>query len=53
MTEDQNKRLEQLTTYLVDRCISEAEYCEYLELSELLLMDMKHIRETKKVLDSY
>ncbi len=53
MTEDQNKRLEQLTSYLVDRCISEPEYVEYQKLSEMLLQDMKNIPERKKTSDLY
>jgi|GEM_PF-7010219 len=53
MTEEQNKRLEQLTSLLIDRCISEPEYIEYQKLSEIVLLDMKNIPARKKVSDNY
>lgn len=53
MTEDQTKRLEELTKSLVDRCISEPEYIEYQELSEILLNDMKHLPSRRKISESY
>ncbi|WP_182440235.1 hypothetical protein [Colwellia sp. RSH04] len=43
MTKEQHARLAELTSFLMDRCISETEYKEYQSLSELLLLEMNHV----------
>ena len=40
MTEDENKRLKQLTQFLVEKYITEEEYIEYKCLSEMLRNEM-------------
>lgn len=53
MTEDQNERLKQLTNFLVKKYITESEYIEYQQLSEILLAEMNQEKLNKQRNSNY